>query len=162
MPVLNDAGFRVECYDAADVGKGPLATLACGSATLPFLLHSAWIPRAAPAPDVARDRFSSELARVGELPDDLAAAAREVARELDRAASRWRSGTPVLAVPRRCCVASEEAAMHDLVIRGGTVVDGSGAPAREADVAIDGERIVAVGARPGRRRGARSTRAACS
>jgi N-acyl-D-amino-acid deacylase len=35
--------------------------------------------------------------------------------------------------------------MHDLVIRGGTVVDGSGAPARRADVAIDGDRIVAVG-----------------
>jgi N-acyl-D-aspartate/D-glutamate deacylase len=35
--------------------------------------------------------------------------------------------------------------MHELVIRGGTVVDGSGAPARSADVAIDGERIVEVG-----------------
>lgn len=32
----------------------------------------------------------------------------------------------------------------DLVIRGGTVVDGTGAPAREADVAIAGNRIVAV------------------
>ena len=35
--------------------------------------------------------------------------------------------------------------MHDLVITGGTVVDGTGAPARTADVAIDGDRIVAVG-----------------
>jgi N-acyl-D-aspartate/D-glutamate deacylase len=35
--------------------------------------------------------------------------------------------------------------MHDLVIRGGTVVDGTGAPARKADVAIDGNRITAVG-----------------
>lgn len=83
VPVLNDAGFRIECYDAADVGKGPLATLACGSATLPFLLHAAWLPRAAPAPDAERQRFSSELDRAGELPDDLAALAREVARELD-------------------------------------------------------------------------------
>src|SRR5690606_29451952 len=48
--------------------------------------------------------------------------------------------------------------MHDLVIRGGTVVDGSGAPARAADIAIDGDRIVEVvdrdaggSAGPGRR-----------
>ncbi|MGI9603121.1 MAG: N-acyl-D-amino-acid deacylase family protein [Acidimicrobiales bacterium] len=34
---------------------------------------------------------------------------------------------------------------HDVVIRGGTVVDGTGGPARQADVAIDGERITAVG-----------------
>ena len=33
----------------------------------------------------------------------------------------------------------------DLVIRGGTVVDGSGAPPRTADVAIDGGRVVEVG-----------------
>ncbi|HET6818259.1 MAG TPA: D-aminoacylase [Mycobacteriales bacterium] len=32
-----------------------------------------------------------------------------------------------------------------LVLRGGTVVDGTGAPARRADVAVDGDRIVAVG-----------------
>jgi N-acyl-D-aspartate/D-glutamate deacylase len=35
--------------------------------------------------------------------------------------------------------------MHDLVVRGGKVVDGTGAPARTADVAIDGERIADVG-----------------
>lgn len=35
--------------------------------------------------------------------------------------------------------------MHDLVIRGGTIVDGSGAPAFLGDIAIDGERIAAVG-----------------
>jgi N-acyl-D-amino-acid deacylase len=35
--------------------------------------------------------------------------------------------------------------MHDLVIRNGSVVDGSGEPARTADVAIDGEHITAVG-----------------
>jgi N-acyl-D-amino-acid deacylase len=43
--------------------------------------------------------------------------------------------------------------MHDLVIRNGTVVDGSGRPARTVDVAIDGEHITAVGTvdAPGRR-----------
>lgn len=35
--------------------------------------------------------------------------------------------------------------MHQLVIRGGTVVDGTGAPRRDADVAIDGDTITAVG-----------------
>ncbi|MCA9299019.1 MAG: amidohydrolase family protein, partial [Phycisphaerales bacterium] len=35
--------------------------------------------------------------------------------------------------------------MHDLLIRGGRLVDGTGADARTADVAIDGDRIVAVG-----------------
>ncbi|MEV5848646.1 amidohydrolase family protein [Streptomyces sp. NPDC051985] len=35
--------------------------------------------------------------------------------------------------------------MHDLIIRGGTVVDGTGAPARVADVAVDGDRITEVG-----------------
>src|SRR3954470_20562542 len=33
----------------------------------------------------------------------------------------------------------------DLIIRNGTVVDGTGAPSRRADVAIAGDRIVAVG-----------------
>ena len=35
--------------------------------------------------------------------------------------------------------------MYDLVIRGGTLVDGTGAPARQADIAIVGDRIAAVG-----------------
>ncbi|HEV3450028.1 MAG TPA: amidohydrolase family protein [Acidimicrobiia bacterium] len=35
--------------------------------------------------------------------------------------------------------------VHDLVIRGGTVIDGTGAPGRRADVAIDGDRVADVG-----------------
>ena len=42
--------------------------------------------------------------------------------------------------------------MHDLVIRDGTVVDGTGAPRRVADVAVDGETITMVGPAIGRGR----------
>jgi len=43
--------------------------------------------------------------------------------------------------------------MHDIVIRGGTIIDGTGKAAFTGDLAIDGERIVGVGGRqgPGRR-----------
>ncbi len=40
--------------------------------------------------------------------------------------------------------------MHDLVIRGGNVIDGTGAPARTADVAIEAGTIVSVGTNVGR------------
>jgi N-acyl-D-aspartate/D-glutamate deacylase len=42
--------------------------------------------------------------------------------------------------------------MHDLVIRGGTVVDGSGAAARTADVAVTGGTVTEVGRVDGRAR----------
>ena len=35
--------------------------------------------------------------------------------------------------------------MHDVVIRGGTVIDGSGGPRFDADVAIDNGKITRVG-----------------
>ncbi len=43
--------------------------------------------------------------------------------------------------------------MHDLVIRGGTIIDGTGAPGFVGDLAVDGDRITQVGgtAAPGRR-----------
>ena len=50
---------------------------------------------------------------------------------------------------------------HSLVIRGGTVVDGSGGEPFEADVAIDDGRIIAVGPTSARAP-RRSTRAASS
>jgi N-acyl-D-amino-acid deacylase len=34
---------------------------------------------------------------------------------------------------------------HDLVIRGGTVIDGTGAPGQRADVAVDGDRVAEIG-----------------
>lgn len=36
--------------------------------------------------------------------------------------------------------------MTDLLIRGGIVIDGTGAPARRADVAVNGDRVAAIGA----------------
>jgi len=42
--------------------------------------------------------------------------------------------------------------MHDLVIRGGTIVDGTGTPARSGDIAIDADRIVSVAGTVGRGR----------
>lgn len=83
VPVMNDAGFRVEVFDAADVGRGPVATLSKPGMHVPFVLHAAWMLRATPAEDRPRLRFADELARVGELPDDLAAVALRVAADLD-------------------------------------------------------------------------------
>jgi len=39
--------------------------------------------------------------------------------------------------------------MHDLVIRNGTIIDGSGKRGFAGDIAIDGGRIVAVGGKAG-------------
>lgn len=84
VPILNDDGFRVEVFDAADVGRGPVATLSAPGMIVPFVLHAAWMPAVvASDPDLPRNRFADELERIGELPDDLAAVALDVARELD-------------------------------------------------------------------------------
>jgi N-acyl-D-amino-acid deacylase len=39
--------------------------------------------------------------------------------------------------------------MHDIVIRGGTIIDGTGAPGFAGDLALDGERIAQVGGKAG-------------
>jgi carotenoid cleavage dioxygenase-like enzyme len=85
VAVHNDDRFRVELFDAADVGRGPVAVLAPpNGTTVPFLIHSAWMPEAVPAPDVERLRFADDLdSRLDRLDPDLAATAREVAAELD-------------------------------------------------------------------------------
>ncbi len=46
--------------------------------------------------------------------------------------------------------------MHDLLIRGATVHDGTGRPGRQADVAIAGDRIAAIGPDAARERAART------
>src|SRR5689334_10949988 len=40
--------------------------------------------------------------------------------------------------------------MYDLVIRNGTVIDGTGLPRYRADVAVSGDRIAAIGRIPGK------------
>src|SRR5215212_9033740 len=56
---------------------------------------------------------------------------------------------PVLLLFMACTssprTAIEPSTAHDVIIRGGTVYDGTGSPGRIADVAIDGQRITAVG-----------------
>lgn len=86
LPVHNDDGFRVDVFDAAAVGQGPVATAKAPSGTcVSVLLHAAWMRRAAPASDVERLRFSDELtdAVMAPLDDHAAGLARQVASELD-------------------------------------------------------------------------------
>ena len=66
--------YRLEIADSV---------LDAAGATVPFVLHSAWMPRAVPAQERPRLRFADELDRVGELDDDLAACVLEVAAEID-------------------------------------------------------------------------------
>jgi len=90
LPVLSDDGFRVEVFDAAAVGAGPLAVLAApDGACVPLLLHSAWMATARAAPDGERLRFGDELddAAVDALGAELAGVVRSVAQDLDAGAA---------------------------------------------------------------------------
>jgi all-trans-8'-apo-beta-carotenal 15,15'-oxygenase len=86
LPVQNDTGFRVEVFDAARVGDGPVAVASApAGVTTPVLLHSAWMRRSVPAVDAERMRFADELddAVLAGLDDDIAAVTRSIARDLD-------------------------------------------------------------------------------
>ena len=50
-----------------------------------------------------------------------------------------------LAAALASCVTAPPAPEYDLVIRGGTIIDGTGAPAYQADLAIDGDTIARIG-----------------
>ena len=86
QPVLSDDGFRVELFDAADVGAGPLATLrGTQRQCVPLMLHSAWMPTTDTLVDTARLRFSDELTpeKLAALDDDQRRVVTRLAEELD-------------------------------------------------------------------------------
>lgn len=87
LPVLNDDGFRVEVFDAAKVGHGPVATLASPHGEcVPVVLHSAWMPTADGVVDRERLRFSDELdGHLDRVDERLHDVVRTVAAELDTA-----------------------------------------------------------------------------
>jgi hypothetical protein len=85
VPVLSDDGFRVECFDAAHVGRGPVGVLAGPNRErVPFMLHSLWMAEARTAPSVQRLHFADDIDddALQALPDDLRGAALQVAAEL--------------------------------------------------------------------------------
>jgi hypothetical protein len=86
LPVQNDRGFRVEVFDAAHVGAGPVAVASAPSGrTVPALLHAAWLHQAVDAVDAERMSFGSELCDdvLRSLDPEIAAVTRAIAAELD-------------------------------------------------------------------------------
>jgi hypothetical protein len=85
VPVLSDDGFRLDCFDAADTGGGPVASLrAPDRATMPFLLHAVWMESAAPAPSVERLSFVDDIdeGSLSRLDDEARDAVLAVAADL--------------------------------------------------------------------------------
>lgn len=86
QPVCSDDGLRIELFDAARVGDGPIATLmGTNRETIPLVLHSAWSPAHHDLVDAERLSFTSELTEgaLATLPDELQASVHQVAADLD-------------------------------------------------------------------------------
>ncbi|HUW04579.1 MAG TPA: carotenoid oxygenase family protein [Acidimicrobiales bacterium] len=86
QPICSDDGFRVDLFDAARVGDGPIATLkSVNNECAPLILHAGWMPARTELVDAERLRFSDELddARMSSVPEELRASIREVAEECD-------------------------------------------------------------------------------
>lgn len=86
QPVCNDDGLRIDVFDAADVGAGPVATLmGTKKECIPLVLHSAWMPAYHELADAERLRFSSELSdeRMASVPEEFHASIHEIAEECD-------------------------------------------------------------------------------
>lgn len=87
QPVFNDDGFRVELFDAADVGAGPVAVLRSpGRECVPLMLHSAWRPEPTGLVDAPRVRFREEAssARVAGLDPARRGVVEGVAAAIDQ------------------------------------------------------------------------------
>jgi all-trans-8'-apo-beta-carotenal 15,15'-oxygenase len=86
QPILSDSGFRVDLFDAANVGAGPIATLkGTNNEQVPVVLHSAWMPQLSGLVDADRLRFADELSdeAMASVPEELHSSIREVAEECD-------------------------------------------------------------------------------
>ncbi len=86
LPVLSDEGFRVELFDAADVGRGPVAVLASPNREcVPVMLHSAWMRDDDTPVDCERLRFGDDIPEgvLDSLGPELAAVVDGVVADLD-------------------------------------------------------------------------------